>query len=80
MKYLLSKETAGYFEALLLLTQAKDTAYLSAQAIYGEEQKATEKFDEALETAMDELFKLVRLNAEHNLALIESYNGEEVTV
>jgi len=82
-KYNLTPETAGYFEALRLLLEARDKAYESLTSVYGDEGQAdriAEPFYNALETAEDELFKLVRLNAELNLSQRDSYTEEGVQV
>lgn len=81
-KYNLTPETARYFEALRLIIEARDKAYESLENIYGDEQanKLVEPFSSALETASDELFKLVRLNAEINLSQRDSYTEEGVAV
>jgi hypothetical protein len=81
-KYNLTPETAGFFEALRLLLEARDKAFDSITSVWGEEQenKIGEPFYQALENASDELFKLVRLNAELNLGQKGSYTEEGVQV
>ena len=80
MTYTLSNETAGYLEAFRLFKEAQDKVFTVAESIYGENSKITEDFDSALETAMEELFKLVRYNVEACLAVKESYKEQTVTV
>lgn len=81
-KYNLTPETAGFFEALRLLLEARDKAFDSITSVWGEEQenKIGESFYNALENASDELFKLVRLNAELNLGQKGSFTEEGVAV
>jgi len=79
-KYNLTPETAGFFTALRLLLEAREEAFSSATTVWGEEQTVSRPFEDAMETAMDELFKLVRINAELNLSQRDSYTEEGVLV
>lgn len=81
-KYLLTPETSGYFEAFRLLSEAKEQAFSVYTSIYGEEQLGGfQDFEDAIERASDELFKLVRINVELNLGQFSSYKTKgEVTV
>lgn len=80
MKYTLTEETAGYIDALRLLTQAKEQAFATAVSIYGEDQHITADFDQAIETAMDELAKLFRLNAMINLGFRDNHQGNTTRI
>lgn len=80
-KYTLTPETSGYVEAFRLLQDAKEQAFQVYTSVYGEDNlQGFEGFQDALETASDELFKLVRINVELNLGMTASYKAGEVTV
>ncbi len=80
-KYTLTPETSGYVEAFRLLQEAKEQAFQVYTSVYGEDNLGGfEAFQDALETASDELFKLVRINVELNLGMTASYKAGEVTV
>ena len=80
-KYTLTPETSGYVEAFRLLQEAKEQAFQVYTSVYGEDNlEGFEAFQDALETASDELFKLVRINVELNLGMTASYKAGEVTV
>ena len=80
-KYTLTPETSAYVEAFRLLQEAKEQAFHVYTSIYGEDNLGGfEGFQDAIETASDELFKLVRINVELNLGMSASYKAGEVTV
>jgi hypothetical protein len=80
-KYTLTPETSGYVEAFRLIQEAKNQAFCVYTSIYGEEQlQDFEAFQEAMDKASDELFKLIRINMELNLGMGASYKAGEVTV
>ena len=80
MTYTLSKETAGYFDAFRSLLKAREQAYEAVTSMYGESSGLENAFNEAIDKAGEELFKLVRINMEAYLAVKESYTEEGVTV
>lgn len=80
-KYTLTPETSGYVEAFRLLQEAKEQAFQVYTSVYGEDNLGGfDAFQDALEKASDELFKLVRINVELNLGMTASYKAGEVTV
>ena len=81
-KYLLTPETSGYVEAFRQLLEAKEQAFQVYTSIYGEEQLEQFKdFEDAMDKAGDELFKLLRINMELNMGMFDSYKTKgEVTV
>ena len=83
--YTTSKETAKYLDAVVLLQKGASVALNACEDVYGTLSSTNGSehirlFQEKLDEAIDELFKLMQANIEINLGFIDNFAKAEVQI